>query len=85
MLYNRSLLGRLTIFSLSTLRHNNFFLLDLNNNSVKYRTALSLQGGPRSRAIRFRSLRFRAVQRNAVPRNAYPLRSIPRSSLQATL
>jgi len=39
MLYNRSLL----IFSLSTLLKLNFFLLDLNNNSVKYRTALSLQ------------------------------------------
>jgi len=53
MLYNRSLLGRLTIFSLSTLRHNNFFLLDLNNNSVKYRTALSLQPTPFATLVLF--------------------------------
>ena len=46
MLYNRSLLGWLLIFSLSTLLKLNFFLLHLNNNSVKYRTALSLQPTP---------------------------------------
>ena len=33
---------KLPIFSLSTLLKLNFFLLDLNNNSVKYTTALSL-------------------------------------------
>ena len=43
MLYNRSHLGWLPIFSLSTLLKLNFFLLELNNNSLKYRTALSLQ------------------------------------------
>ena len=43
MLYNRSLPGWLPIFSLSTLLKLNFFLLNLNNNSLKYRTALSLQ------------------------------------------
>jgi len=46
MLHNRSLLGWLPIFSLSTLLKLNLFLLDLNNNSVKYRTALSLQPTP---------------------------------------
>ena len=42
MLYNISLLGWLPIFSLSALLKLNFFLLDLSNNSLKYRTALSL-------------------------------------------
>jgi len=43
MLYNRSLLGWLPIFSLSTLLKLNFLLFDLNNNFLlKYRTALSL-------------------------------------------
>ena len=46
MLYNRSLLGWLLIFSLSTLLKLNFFLLDLNNNSLKYRTALLPQPTP---------------------------------------
>ena len=39
-------LGWLPIFSVSTLLKLNFFLLDLNNNSIKYRTALSLQHTP---------------------------------------
>ena len=43
MLYNRSLLGWLLIFSLSTLLKLNLFLLYLNNNSLKYKTALALQ------------------------------------------
>ena len=46
MLYNRSLLGLLPIFSLSALLKLNFFLLYLNNNYLKYRTALSLQPTP---------------------------------------
>ena len=41
MLYNRSHLGWLPIFLLSTLLKPNFFLLDLNNNSLKYMTALT--------------------------------------------
>ena len=43
MLYNRSLLGWLLIVSLLALLKLNFFLLDLNNNSLTYRTAVSLQ------------------------------------------
>jgi len=45
MPYNRFLPGWLPIFSFSssTLLKLNFFLLDLNNNSLKYTTALSLQ------------------------------------------
>jgi len=43
LLYNRSLPGWRPIFSFSTLLKLSFFLSDLNNNSLKYRTALSLQ------------------------------------------
>jgi len=53
MLYNRSHLGWLPIFSLSTLLKLNFFLLDLNNNSLKYTTALSLQPTPLATLVLF--------------------------------
>jgi len=52
-LCNRSLLGWLPIFSLSTLLKLDFFLLDLNNNSLKYRTALSLQPTPLATLVLF--------------------------------
>jgi len=53
LLYNTSLLGWLPIFSLSTLLKLNFFLLDLNNNSLKYRTALLLQPTPLATLVIF--------------------------------
>jgi len=53
MLYNGSLLVRLLIFSLSTLLKLNFFLLDLNNNSLKYRIALSLRPSPLATLVLF--------------------------------
>ena len=46
MLYNRSHLGWLPIYSLSTLLKLNFFLLDLNNNSPKYTTRLASYYNP---------------------------------------
>ena len=52
-LYNISLPRLLPIFSLSTLLKLNFFLLDLNNNSLKYRTALSLQPTPLATLVLF--------------------------------
>jgi len=45
-LYHRSRPGWLPIFSLSTLQKLNFFLLDLNINSLKYTAPLSLQPTP---------------------------------------
>ena len=75
MLYNRSLLGWLLIFSLSTLLKLNFFLLDLNNNSVKYRTALSLQPTPLATLVlfstntlpsRIKSLHFLSLANNHI-------------------
>ena len=51
--HNRSLPGWLPIFSLSTLLKLNFFLLDLNSNSLKYRTVLSLQPTPLTTLVLF--------------------------------